>query len=68
LRELLGYPSQLRTITQGQGSAFMQFARYEPFSKDDGSGADEIGIPANRPSGPTQQSGFAAAERDDLFD
>jgi elongation factor G len=68
LRELLGYQSHLRTMTQGRGSAFMQFARHEPFSKGDGSGADEIGVPANKPSGPTQRRGFAAAEPDDLFD
>ena len=68
LKELLGYASHLRTITQERGSTSMQFACYGPLSNNDGSGADEIGVPANNPRGPTQRSGFAAAEPDDLFD
>jgi elongation factor G len=68
LKELLGYTSHLRTITQGRGSTLMQFASYGPLSKNDGSGSDEIGVPANKPRGPTQRSGSAAAEPDDLFD
>jgi elongation factor G len=68
LKELLGYASYLRTITLGRGSTSIQFACYGPLSKNDGSGADEIGVPANKPGGPTQRSGFNAAEPDDLFD
>ena len=49
LRELLGYLSLLRTITDGRGYASIQFASYEPRSTDDGSGADEFGVPANMP-------------------
>jgi elongation factor G len=67
LKELLGYASHLRAITQGRGSTSMQFASYGPLSKSDDSGTDEIGVPANKPGGPTQRSGFAAAEPDDLF-
>ena len=68
LKELLGYASHLRVITQGRGSASIQFSNYGPLSKNEGSGQDEIGVPANKPRGPTQRSGFAAAEPDDLFD
>jgi elongation factor G len=67
LKELLGYSSHLRAITQGRGSTSMQFASYGLVSKNDGSGADEIGVPINKPTGPTKRSGFAAAEPDDLF-
>jgi elongation factor G len=67
LKELLGYASHLRAITQGRGSTSMQFASYGLVSKNDGSGADEIGVPANKPTGPTKRSGFAAAEPDDRF-
>lgn len=68
LKELLGYASHLRTITQGRGSTSMHFACYGPLSNNDGSGADEIGVPANKPRGPKHRIGFAAAEPDDLFD
>lgn len=67
LGELLGYQSHLRSITQGQSCSSIQFVRYEVVPNDGCSGPDEIGVPANKPKGPTQRSGAASAKPDELF-
>jgi len=67
LAELLGYQSHLRAVTQGRSSCDMQFVRYEAVP-DSGSGPDEIGVPADKPTRPTSRSRFAAAKPDEQFD
>jgi translation elongation factor EF-G len=67
LAELLGYHSHLRAITQGRSSPSLQFVRYEAVRNNGGSGPDEIGVTANKPKGPTQQSGTACAKPDEQF-
>ena len=67
LAELLGYPSHLRSITEGQSSFSMRFVRYEAVPNDGGSGPGEIGVPANKPNSPTHRSGAASAKPDELF-
>ena len=67
LKEVLGFASHLRAITQPRSSCSMQFASYEPLSNG-GSEAHEIGVPANKPRSPTPKAGFAAAEPNGLFD
>ena len=65
LKELLGYASHLRAINQGRGWSSMQFASYEPLSNGE-SGADEVGVTANKPKSPKPKSGCAAAKPDEL--
>jgi elongation factor G len=67
LAELLGYHSHLRAITQGRSSSSLQFVRYEAVRNNGGSGPDEIGVPANKPGGPTERSGTACVKPDEQF-
>jgi hypothetical protein len=43
----------------------MQFASYEPLSNGE-SGADEVGVTANKPKSPKPKRGCAAAKPDEL--
>jgi elongation factor G len=67
LGELLGYRKHLRSLTQGRGSSSMQFARYQSIPDDRDSGADEVGVSANKPKGPTRGQGTASAKSDERF-
>lgn len=62
LAEMLGYATNVRSITQGRADYSMNFARYEPAPHRGESGGDEAGVTANKPKGPRAGSGFAAAE------
>jgi elongation factor G len=53
LAEMLGYATQMHSITQGQAEYSMQFDHYEAAPRTGESGADEAGVTANRPKGPT---------------
>jgi elongation factor G len=64
LAEMLGYATQIRSMTQGRAEYSMQFANYEAAPRTGDSGADEAGVIANTPKGPKTRSGFAAAKLD----
>ena len=64
LAEMLGYATQIGSMTQGRAEYSMHFAHYEAAPRTGESGADEAGVTANRPKGPTTRSGFAAAKLD----
>jgi len=61
LREMLGYASHVRSITQGRASCAMQFASYGVAAGNERWGDDEAGIIANKPKGPTPSRGSASA-------
>jgi hypothetical protein len=54
LAEMLGYATDMRSITQGQAQYSMHFARYEQAPPSAESGGDEAGVTANKPKGPEQ--------------
>jgi elongation factor G len=64
LAELIGYATHMRSSTQGRASYSMTFARYEEARHAGDSGAEEGGVVANRPKGPTVGRGHAAAKPD----
>jgi elongation factor G len=64
LSEMFGYAAHLRSITRGQTAYSLHFARYEAAPRGGESGADEIGVTANKPEGPRSRSGSAAANLD----
>jgi elongation factor G len=64
LAEMFGYAKQLRSSTQGRAGYWMNFARYEVAPRSSESGTDEIGVTANKPTGPKARSGSAAAKLD----
>ena len=64
LAELIGYATHMRSSTQGRASYSMTFARYEEAPHVGDSGAEETGVVANRPKGPTAGRGHAAAKPD----
>jgi elongation factor G len=64
LAEMLGYATQIRSMTQGRAEYSMQFANYEAAPRTGDSGADEAGVIAHTPKGPKTRSGFAAAKLD----
>jgi elongation factor G len=64
LVELIGYATHMRSSTQGRASYSMNFARYEEAPHVGDSGAEEAGVVANRPTGPTAGRGHAAAKPD----
>jgi elongation factor G len=66
LAEMFGYATHMRSSTQGRAEYSMHFARYEEAPNNGKSGADEIGVTANKPKGPRPKSGFAAAQPDEL--
>jgi elongation factor G len=66
LAEMFGYATQMRSSTQGRAEYSMHFAGYEEGPNNSESGADEIGVTANKPKGPRPKSGFAAAKRGEL--
>jgi translation elongation factor EF-G len=66
LKELLGYRSHVRVITEGRGGLDMRFSHYEAFLDDLLSGPEEIGVPADTPRSPTPKRGSATAEPDEL--
>ena len=66
LKELLGYGSHLRVITEGRGGLDMRFSHYEALLDDLSSGPEEIGVPVDTPRSPTPKSGSATAQLDDL--
>jgi len=64
LAEMLGYATHMRSITEGRAECSMHFAHYQATPRTGESGAEEAGVTANRPKGPTAGSGFAAAKLD----
>jgi elongation factor G len=68
LRELLGYPAQLRALSRGTSSSDIQFAGYEPIPEDDAHGLGEDRVPAIKPPDPSRRRGFAAVNPDELVD
>jgi elongation factor G len=66
LKELLGYRSKMRAMTEGRGSLDLRFSQYEALPGRGESEQEEIGVPADKPSSPTPKSGSATAQPDDL--
>jgi elongation factor G len=64
LIELIGYATHVRSSTHGRASYSMNFAHYEEVPHSGDSGAEEAGVVANRPKGPTAGKGHAAAKPD----
>lgn len=64
LVELIGYATYMRSSTRGRASYSINFARYEEAPHSGDSGAEEAGVVANRPKGPTEGRGRAAAKWD----
>jgi elongation factor G len=62
LERLLGFSSNLRSLTQGRGTASIQFFRYQAVRGRGRGGPDEIGVPAIKPRGPTARKGGASAD------
>jgi len=61
LATMIGYAEHLRSITQGQVTYDINFARYEEAPSRGESGGEEAGVTANKPKRPQAGSGFAAA-------
>jgi len=69
LAEMLGYATDMRSITQGSPATFsIRFSRYEEAPYRGESGGDEAGITVNKPTGPNPRRGFAAAKPDSDVD
>ena len=66
LAEMFGYATQMRSSTQGRAEYSMHFEHYEDAPNDGKSGADEIGVTANKPKCPKPKSAFTAAQPDEL--
>ena len=64
LRELLGYPAQLRALSRGTSSSDIQFAGYEPIPEDDTHGLGEDRVPAIKPKSPWLKTGSASVNPD----
>ncbi len=60
LAEIFGYAAHLRIATRGRGTYTLDFSHYEACSWREDSGADEVGVTANKPRGPKAQRGSAA--------
>jgi elongation factor G len=64
LAELIGYATHMRSETKGRASCSINFVCYEELRHVGDSGAEEAGVVANRPKGPTVGRGHAAAKPD----
>jgi elongation factor G len=64
LAEVLGYATHVRSLTQGRADCSMDFACYEAAPRRGESGAEEAGVTANQPKGPTGRGNFASARLD----
>jgi len=64
LAELIGYATHMRSETKGRASCSINFVCYEELRHAGDSGAEEAGVVANRPKGPTAGRGHAAAKPD----
>lgn len=64
LAEMIGYATQMRSITHERAKYSMHFAHHESAPHPDESGPDELGVTANRPRVPKAGSGSAAAKLD----
>jgi elongation factor G len=65
LAEMSGYAAHMRSSTRGRAEYSMHFVRYEEAPHNGKSGAEEIGVTANKPKHPKPKSGFAAAQPDE---
>ena len=62
LAEMIGYTTELRSITQGRGYYSGNFAKYEQAPGPPPSGDDRIGVTANKPWKPKPKRGAEAAQ------
>lgn len=62
LTEMIGYTTDLRSITQGRGYYLDKFAKYEQAPSPPPAGDDRIGVTANRPWKPKPKRGAEAAQ------
>jgi elongation factor G len=64
IRAIVPLAEMLRSSAHGRPTYPMRFARYEKTSLRGGSGGSEAGVTANKPKGPGERSGSAAARPD----
>jgi len=68
LAEMIDYPTDLRSMTQGRCEYSATFSRYEQASGPPPTGDDRIGVTANKPWKPKPKHGAEAAQPPSLDD